>query len=206
MNKKMKHYESEISQFVDGELTIQEKQDLFTHLSGCESCRNTFDAFLGLKTGTRSFYEALPVNKPAIFTVPDMAPKHVNKNPSYRPYYYIAAAAIFVLAFVLVLDQFRIASAVENQQRLKYDLVKSADDINLLKLQIKQLGKGAYATGRKLPPPERLQKTMSRKSIQEPESRKNPDNKQVVHGNRYASLQIVSITKDDFLVPQLIGN
>jgi hypothetical protein len=100
----MKHYEFEISQFVDGELTGEERNELFLHLSGCGECQKVFSEYLILKEKSKDFCAGKiseEINKKA-FTLKQPVPER--KRLFYRTAFYIrSAAAILLLFFTITL-------------------------------------------------------------------------------------------------------
>jgi len=89
----MKHYEYEISLFVDNELDNGQKEELFRHLAACEKCRQDMSDYLLLKQQSKSI---IAENVSA-----------VNFKPSrskyfYKAGFYISAAAAIFLVFILV--------------------------------------------------------------------------------------------------------
>jgi hypothetical protein len=106
----MKHYEFEISLFVDGELPEMGKKELFTHLSECMECRDTLSEYLLLK------------EKGASFCAVKMETLKKNGQAKNRFYKYIlytsAAAAILILALNINLKPHYITKT-----EIKYDTV-----------------------------------------------------------------------------------
>jgi hypothetical protein len=89
----MKHYEYEISLFVDNELDNGQKEELFRHLAECDKCRQDMSDYLLLKQQSKS---VIAENVSA-----------VNLKPSrskyfYKAGFYISAAAAILLIFILV--------------------------------------------------------------------------------------------------------
>ena len=66
----MKHYDLEISRFIDNELSANEQKELFSHLSNCEDCGKILSDFMEMKQNSRSFYENLSVVLNKTFDLP----------------------------------------------------------------------------------------------------------------------------------------
>lgn len=98
----MKHCEFEISQFVDGELTGEGKNELFRHLSECSECQKVFSEYLELKEKSKDFCAgkiSKEISKKA-FTLNPTVPER--KRLFYRTAFYISSAAALLLLFFTV--------------------------------------------------------------------------------------------------------
>ncbi len=56
----MKHYEYEISLFVEDELPEDKKEKLLSHLRNCDKCRRMLQDYENIKNNITQFYKALP--------------------------------------------------------------------------------------------------------------------------------------------------
>jgi|GEM_PF-1082550 len=126
----MKHYEYEISQFVDGELSEAEQKEMFLHLSACDECRNTFAEYAMLKEKSEEHcaqkINALKLNGG-------------KKNRSYRGIVYSAAAAAAVLLLIANLS-FKPKTIIRTEYKCDTVYVSSVRDtiITRPELKIKQ--------------------------------------------------------------------
>ena len=59
----MKHYEYEISLYVEGELPENKKEELLAHISSCKICKAVINDFFNIKSDLANFYEVLPQNE-----------------------------------------------------------------------------------------------------------------------------------------------
>ncbi len=62
----MKHYEYEISLYVEDELPLNKSEELLSHLSKCKKCKLTLHEYANIKNNIIQFYEKLPEKKVAI--------------------------------------------------------------------------------------------------------------------------------------------
>lgn len=67
----MKHYEYEISLFVEDELPPDKKEKLLLHLSGCKKCSKVLTDYQKIKNNISDFYETLPSRNIYITPTPD---------------------------------------------------------------------------------------------------------------------------------------
>jgi hypothetical protein len=97
----MKHYEMEISRFIDNEIPSDEHQRLFAHLSDCEECRKTLMDFMEIKKDSRSYYEDFQIEIKPAFDIPvEIVPKK-EKN-IYKSFFYFSAAASVILGVLFL--------------------------------------------------------------------------------------------------------
>lgn len=89
----MKHYEMEINQYVDGELTPEETKEMFRHIGECDACREMLSDFISLKEKSRVFCAE---NIKEISSAPAS-----KKNGFYKYAFYISSAAALILLFLL---------------------------------------------------------------------------------------------------------
>jgi len=59
----MKHYEYEISLFVEGELPSNKQEELLSHLSGCDKCSEILLDYTNVKNNIAYFYKTLSFGK-----------------------------------------------------------------------------------------------------------------------------------------------
>jgi hypothetical protein len=108
----MKHYDFEISLFVDGELAEEDKEKLFAHMAACKECRNTFEEYLRLKEKSKDFF---------IQKMDKLKNKDAGKNKFYKISFYASAAAAVILIMLLAGGKERTAYIAKTE--VKYDTV-----------------------------------------------------------------------------------
>jgi hypothetical protein len=130
----MKHYDFEISRFIDNELSANEQKEVFSHLSGCEECRDLLSDFMEMKKGTKSYYNNLQVElkSPAELLTGNIATK---KRNVYKPLFYISVAASIILVLFSLSESGKQAGLKESNYnapievtRVKMDTSKRQDD------------------------------------------------------------------------------
>ncbi len=100
----MKHYDYEISLFVDGELQDSEQDKLFEHLAECPECRETLVELMNLKDKSKKYFaEQLPERD--ISAIPLFKQTKTNKRNYYREAFYFAAAACLLLGVLFLLNK-----------------------------------------------------------------------------------------------------
>ena len=62
----MKHYEYEISLYVEDELPLNKKEELLSHLFKCKKCNQILHDYSNIKNNIVQFYEKLPEKKSGI--------------------------------------------------------------------------------------------------------------------------------------------
>jgi len=88
----MKHYEFEMSLYLDGELPKENEMELFSHLTGCEECRKEFLKFHLVKEKTKNhFTKKLEVNEL----------KKDNRSKIYKIGFYAVSTAAVLVFFLL---------------------------------------------------------------------------------------------------------
>ncbi len=102
----MKHYDYEISLFVEGELPENKKEELFSHLSTCDKCSRMLHDYENIKDSIAQFYKALPdpVNGVKYNTTRS---RKFSLNPVRRRYVIpisVAALVIFLLFFLVKIN------------------------------------------------------------------------------------------------------
>ena len=217
---KMKHYELEISQFMDNELSDDEQKILFTHLSECEECRKTLSDFMEMKKESRLFYENINVELKSAITLPFGVDSKKEKN-IYKPLFYYAAAASIIFGLLFLLQQFDKSKIEKKYTTLETEYRKLDRNYNQV---IK--GKNDDISGKT------LKENISRQHIpgnlravgEESgeaaavnrityNSAKQSSSKLVAEEAGYRryqlrsrEIQVVKVTKSDYLTPQIVGN
>jgi len=72
----VKHYEFEISKYVEGELPLDKREEMLSHLSKCKKCTKTLNEYKKLKNDLTDFYEALPSFKNNNFVISNKNHRH----------------------------------------------------------------------------------------------------------------------------------
>ncbi len=199
----MKHFELEISQFVDNELFADEQKELFAHLSECEDCRKTLIDFMQMKKESKSFFNELDAELKYI-KLPTVQNKKIN---IYKTAFYISTAAAVLLGVLFFLLQSNNTLIEKNYEMLetKYKTLNTKFD---------SVNKETITTGVK-------EKSFVRNKIPSAKNKTikivavNPvkdlssntlEDKKFKTSNRAQKIKIVQVTKKDFLTPQIVGN
>jgi hypothetical protein len=216
MNK-MQHYDFEISQFIDNELSASEQKELFLHLSGCEECSKILSDFMGMKNGAKSHYNNLSaeLKSPAGLLIGSTA---VKKRNVYKRLFYVSMAASIVFAILLL-------SKVSDVDRLKIkytelevkivginnaDKSKSQKDItSTINFKNSSFDENKILPTRKDHIIRRYKNKFELLDVNKTE--RNPSSGVVKNNNsgpsqRPQEIQMVQVTKNDFLTPQIVGN
>ncbi len=214
----MKHYELEISQFADNELPAGEQKELFAHLIDCEECRGTLSDFMGMKKEARAFYENIDVELNPAIALPANAERGKEKKV-YKPLFYFAAAASIVLGLLFLLKQSDINRLESRYDSLKakYNEVVFAGENLPQKEYIHEAAKKENSLnvkkGMHESKPTALKNYHSVKQNKKNTGKVSAVNLAVVQKNesqyqlqKSRQIQVVQVTKNDFLTPQIIGN
>ncbi|MCL5029876.1 MAG: zf-HC2 domain-containing protein [Bacteroidetes bacterium] len=127
----MKHYELEISQFMDNELPADEQKELFIHLSGCEDCRETLSDFMETKKESKSFYNELDAELKSVKL--SAAVQQKREKNIYKTSFYFSAAASIILGILFLMrqsnsaqieKQYLMLEAKYNELNIEHDSVK----------------------------------------------------------------------------------
>ncbi len=204
----MKHYELEISQFVDNELPVDEQKKFFVHLSNCEECGRTLSDFMRIKKESKLFYNGMDVDFKRSIKLPETILPKKEKN-IYKALFYFSVAASIVLGILFLLQQLD-----GNKIGTKYSILEakytalSKNYFDVLKDKAKNFN--ALLTTNAETPSKKyiLKKTKSVKSSTGNNFLAATDKKiKLSNKNRnFSSIQVVKITKSDFLTPQIVGN
>ena len=117
----MKHYDFEISLFIDGELENEKHNELFSHLAGCADCQKLLADSLVLKEKARVFCTE-NINEIK------NKPKAVNKFYKYG--FYASAAAAVLLIFLLASTKPKEVLVTKNEVRVDTVFVEKAINTN----------------------------------------------------------------------------
>jgi hypothetical protein len=96
----MKHYEYEISLFVEDELPPDKKEGLLLHLSSCKKCSKVLADYQKIKYNISDFYETLPSRNIYITPIPDKT-NIIRRIVSRR---ILIPVSVFVLIFIAVVS------------------------------------------------------------------------------------------------------
>ncbi len=95
----MKHYEFEISLFVENELPPDKKEELFLHLSSCKKCSKVLTDYQKIKYNISDFYETLPSRNIHIIPAPNK--KNFIRRVVSRKI--LIPVSVFVLIFIAII-------------------------------------------------------------------------------------------------------
>jgi hypothetical protein len=213
----MKDYELMISQFVDNELSTTEQQELFLFLSENKVGREMLFDFIEIKKESKSFYSELNVemeNKKVI------AIDNKIERKQKRMFYFSAAAAI-LFGFLFLINQFKenpVATKYQNLQTEMIELQESYSDLLKKQTDLIRVNNQLYVETQKRKTSKIVKgnrdnnnsiKTKPSKGVKQLRNKSGNSISSSNKGRMLASLQniqIIQITKNDFLGEQIIGN
>ncbi len=209
----MKDYEIKISQFVDNELSVNEQQELFHFLSKDEEARQTLVDFMEMKKETKSFYAGMNIEMDNCKIMAANMSVQNKKAKRHKTMFYFSAAAAILLAFMFLTNQFKEDPILMKYQNLQTEMVtlqeKYTETLNK-EVKLLELNNQLYLETQKL---KTTQKVMNKKSIKKPsqiESLRTSKQQKIPKHKNYntylATIPTYTITKDDFLGQQIIGN
>ena len=105
----MKHFDLEIYLFLDNEIEQTERTELYKHLSECTQCSELFTDALANKEKVRAYYSSLQpddLNSALNNASQDKLPANFRLLSGFK----YSAAAIFILLFAVIAQQFIIHS------------------------------------------------------------------------------------------------
>ncbi|MCX6151160.1 MAG: hypothetical protein NTX22_11590 [Ignavibacteriales bacterium] len=209
----MKHYEYEIILFLDSELEKENQKELFTHLTLCEECRTLLYEVMDLKNKSKKFYEGIIPELNEVLLPTTTLQKRREKN-IYRPLFYFATAACFLLGFLFLLNktkenelQNKLTSLEKYNAIIENDFRKTSEQkLNAVTLKapldekIEYHQKNINNIVKKVPPKSKTTTAKPDSYTAKSEIRRSD------YAQYLSSLKTERITKNDFLIPQLIGN
>jgi len=209
----MKEYEFKISQFVDNELSANEQKELFLYLSESEEARQSLADFIEMKKEVKSFYAGMnsEIDDSKIVTAGITTQnKREKKN---KTMFYFSTAASIIFAFLFLINQFKenpILTKYQNLQTEMIELQENYSDALNEQTELLKINNQLYVETKKLRIAQAVFKKKSDSKtprIELPkveQQKKNPNYKS--RNNYLASIPTYTITKDDFLGQQIIGN
>lgn len=99
----MKHYEYEISLFVEDELPLEKKEELFLHLSGCKKCSKVLADYQKIKNNIFDFYETLPSGNIYITPVPNKK-NFIRRVVSWKILIPVSVSVLFFVAIIFFME------------------------------------------------------------------------------------------------------
>ncbi|MFA6979273.1 MAG: zf-HC2 domain-containing protein [Ignavibacteriaceae bacterium] len=206
----MKHYEFEISQFMDNELPADEQKNLFAHLSDCGECARVLSDFMNIKMGIKSVYDDMNVELKNSFAVIKAQEPVTKKRNVYKTmFYYTAAASVLFGFFLFFLEGNQ--SALEKKYLIllqeRFNLQNKYTIVLNEKQQLTEMNKNYFDKTNLQTVKYKAPKNSYRIITTEKGSYKTVasiNKKRLPPG--FAQVSYTKITKDDFLIPQMIGN
>lgn len=210
MSCNMKHYEFEISQFMDNELPADEQKNLFTHLSECSECAKVLSGFMNIKMGVNSVYSDMNVELKSSFAVINAPEPLTKKRNIYKTMFHYAAAASVLFGFFLFLLE-------GNQSTLENKYLKlQKEHLNLRNRYTNALNENQQLVEMNKEYFGKMNLQMVKNNAPKSSSRiittmKGSD-KTITSINKkrippgFTQVSYAKITKEDFLLPQMIGN
>ncbi len=206
----MKHHEFEISQFLDNELPIVEQKTLFSHLSVCDECSKAMSDLIKIKQGVKSVYDEMHVELKDYSSLTTLLESGRKKRNIYRTMFYTVTAASILLGFFLILLEGNYSSLENKYLQLQSEGSRLQDKYTMAlneNKRLSEMNKNNF---------DKMNFLVAKYKIGEPVTLKSPpmksatkiiassNKKRIPTGVMYGSLE--KITKEDFLVPQIIGN
>jgi len=209
----MKDYEFKISQFVDNELSANEQQELFRFLSESEEARQTLADFMEVKKETKLFYSGMNAEMDGSKIVTAGIYAQNEKEKKYKTMFYFSAAASILFAFLLIVNEFKqnpILTKYQNLQTEIIELQENYSDVLSKQIELVRVNNQLYEETEKLKTAQVVMKSKPDKKnlkVQPPKITKKQKKPNYKSRNNYlASIPTFTITKDDFLGQQIIGN
>ncbi|MCK9211109.1 MAG: zf-HC2 domain-containing protein [Ignavibacteriaceae bacterium] len=207
----MKHYEFEISQFLDNELPADEQKKLFMHLSKCSECAEVLSDFMKMKKDVKSVYNDMNVELKDSSALMNLLEPPTKKRNSYKTMFYFTAVASLMLGFFLILLEGNQSSLKNQYLQLQKESLKLQNEYAVVlneKRQLTEVNKTYFdkmnllkTTSYRLPTthfPKTSVINGSYKAITSINKKRIPSGGMPV--------AFAKITKEDFLIPQIIGN
>jgi len=107
----MKHYDFEISLFVDNELDEEMQREMFEHLAKCDECRKTIQCFLGIKKEVNNYYGSM-----STAPVPVLSGSAVRNNSRSTIYAFSAAASLIIVSVLFLAYYISSKASYENYE------------------------------------------------------------------------------------------
>jgi len=214
----MKDYELMISQFVDNELSVSEQQELFLFLAENEVGREMLSDFIEIKKETKSFYSGLNVEMENEEVITIDKSEHNKKERKQKRMFYFSAAAAILFGFLFLLNQFKENPVVTKYQNLQTEMIELQESYsNLLENQtdLIKLNNQLYVGTQKRKTSKGNRdnnNSIKTKPSKGKKQLKNKSGNSISPRNRgrmlasLQNIQIIKITKNDFLGEQIIGN
>ncbi|MCP4969035.1 MAG: hypothetical protein GY932_00405 [Arcobacter sp.] len=205
----MKDYEFMISQFVDNELSANEQRELFLFLSESEDGRKILSDYMEVKKETKLFYAGInpELNEPKIAAI--NISQSDNKEKKYKTRFYFAATASILFAFLFMSNFIKENSFESQYQNLQTEnIILQENYSNALDKQM-ELNNQLHEKTEK-PKVEKVEinksakRVFNRQATKKKKVQKKPSYKK--RKNYLASIPAFTITKNDFLGQQIIGN
>jgi len=209
----MKNYELKISQFIDNELSVDEQQELFRFLSESHEAQQTLADYMEMKNEAKTFYAGMNAEMDNSKIVAARVFAQQKKEKKYRTMFYFSSAAAVLLAFLLLFNQSKHDPILTKYQKLQSEMIKLQEDYTVVlskQIELVKLNNQLYSETEELKTTQLAIKTKPVKKVskvQPPKinkQRKKPNYKN--RNNYMASIPTFTITKDDFLGQQIIGN
>jgi hypothetical protein len=133
----MKHYDLEISRFIDNELSANEQRELFSHLSNCEDCREIISDFMEMKRKTVSYYNNLSIElkTPVKLLASDIK---IKKLHIYKHLFYLNMAASIILVLFILLNIRSITGLKESGDRMHIDVIRRNNLQNTMPTEVQK--------------------------------------------------------------------
>ncbi|MGA9291768.1 MAG: hypothetical protein WBV81_04210 [Ignavibacteriaceae bacterium] len=129
----MKHYEYEVSLFVENELPPDKKEELFLHLSRCNKCSNVLTDYQKLQSHISNFYNTLPSSNFNIIS--EQNRKNISWRVKFRKILIPVSVSALIIIMILFYTEFNTRqSGIDSANYTKREVsekTKSNGKINL---------------------------------------------------------------------------
>lgn len=206
----MKHYDFEVSQFIDNELSVPEQKVLFAHLAQCEECSAFLTDSMNLKKQINTHYLDMNAESGSINALMNRINTRNKQNNYYKISFAISMAATLILGFFLAITQHNRSQAEERYFSLRSEVETLKENISILAVEKQKQESPVNASIQKVKRISQVKlkpENVTRNTKEDVKPQKGiemsvPDR----YTSQYASIQKVSISKEDFLVQKMVGN
>lgn len=207
----MKDYEIKLSQFIDNELPADKQQELFHFLSENKEARKILADYMKIKNETKSFYKEMNTEFDDTQVISSRIYTQKENERKYKMMFYFSAAATIVLAFLFGSSFFKSNISLEKYQRLqtKYIIMQKnySNVLNEKKRLVNLTDKFVKENENLKTKQVSIKHNLFHKSYSIKIKKKPARNLSYKNRNTYfANIPTYTITKNDFLGQQIIGN
>ena len=204
----MKHYDFEISLFIDNELPAEECRELFLHLAECDECNHLLSSSMNMKKDIAKHFQNIDINIPPSIKLTEKS-YAAKKTTWYYQYGFAASiAAVIVLSSFLFFKQSDQSSLEEKYKALYSEVAALKENIHTAdsKKKEEEVIEKKENRGIKL-----INKTKEiskvKNSRDTAQLKAKPEYKAAPrYVSEYAYIPSIEVKKENFIVQQMIGN